>query len=65
MNEHGKRVEERQRINHQPSGYRPITEAELQVAKLAGVEDIAKARIAAVMHPDPEVARALTAALAA
>lgn len=32
--EHGKRVAERERVNGQPNGYRPITEAELQAKKL-------------------------------
>jgi hypothetical protein len=58
---HGLRVEERQRTNHQPNGYQPITELELQLANV-NPDDI-YARIAAVTHPDPEVARALTAAL--
>lgn len=35
---HGFRVEERQRVNGQPNGYRPISEAELQ-AERAMAED--------------------------
>lgn len=58
---HGLRVEERQRVNFQPNGYRPISEA---VLRLTHLDPDKAARIAAVMHPDPEVARALTAALA-
>lgn len=64
QSDHGSRVEARQRINHQPNNYRPMTEAELQVEKLTEL-DLARARIAAVMHPDPEIARALTKKLAA
>ena len=38
QNRHGLRVEERQRVNGQPNGYRPISEAELQ-AERAMAED--------------------------
>jgi hypothetical protein len=34
--QHGQRVEERQRVNGQPNGYRPITEAELQLYRSIG-----------------------------
>jgi hypothetical protein len=61
MNDHGKRVEERQRVNHKPNGYSPVSEAELKMQRL---DPLKAARVAAVMHPDPEVARALTAELA-
>jgi hypothetical protein len=59
---HGRRIEERQRVNHQPNGYRPITEGEIRLERL---DPVVAARITAVMHPDPEVARALAAKLAA
>jgi hypothetical protein len=31
--EHGERYEHRQRVNGQPNGYRPISEAELQAER--------------------------------
>jgi hypothetical protein len=36
--DHGQRVEERQRVNGQPNGYQPISEAELQVLRAGRAE---------------------------
>jgi hypothetical protein len=35
---HGERVEERQRVNGQPNGYSPISEAELQTLRAGRAE---------------------------
>jgi hypothetical protein len=39
---HAERVAERNRVNGQPNGYRPVTEAELQLAKALGLEKALK-----------------------